>query len=52
VPGAAVEGVSHERAENVYSLLTSFTTGVQRGLDETSSGQAPDDPASEGEPPS
>jgi hypothetical protein len=42
----AGDGVSHERAENVYTLLTSFADGVQRGLDESSAG-----PAGEGAPP-
>jgi hypothetical protein len=28
-------GGGHERAETVYTLLTSFAVGVQRGLDET-----------------
>jgi hypothetical protein len=29
-----VEGGDEERAESVYTLLTSFADGVQRGLDE------------------
>jgi signal transduction histidine kinase len=35
------EGQRHERAESVYSLLTNFTSGVQRGLDESASGAPP-----------
>jgi hypothetical protein len=37
----------HKAADDVYSFLSSFTAGVQRGLDESGkpgSGNDPDDP--------
>jgi signal transduction histidine kinase len=45
----ASDDESHERAESVYTLLTSFTVGVQRGLDETSTTPPPGTPGDEGD---
>ena len=47
VPAAVRRDEKHPQAENVYTLLTSFTLGVQRGLDETAATPPPAPPGDE-----
>ncbi len=47
MPAAVRRDEKHPQAENVYTLLTSFTLGVQRGLDETAATPPPAPPGGE-----